>query len=138
LQRGRFRIPPRSQSEIDHLTICINGAPKVAPFASGADVGFIDVPVDTCPAQVLFGSLGLLRREFLDPANDRRSVDRDPSLFQKVCDILIGQRIAQISPHGTKDDFTLKPVVFERGLTRHDEPQMPKNGQTAQIMQQSH
>ena len=48
--RGRPRIPPRGQAEIDHLTIGIDGAPEVAPLAADANAGLIHCPAGHCEA----------------------------------------------------------------------------------------
>lgn len=47
---GRLRVPPRGEAEIDHLAVCIDGAPEVAPLAADADIGFINMPIDARPA----------------------------------------------------------------------------------------
>lgn len=43
VQKGfcRFCISSRCKSEVDQLTVCIDGPPKVAPFTSDTDVGFV-------------------------------------------------------------------------------------------------
>lgn len=40
-----FGIPPRSQTEVDHLLVCIDGAPEITPLGVDADVSLIDVPI---------------------------------------------------------------------------------------------
>ena len=47
-----FCIPPGGEAEIDHLTVCINGAPEIAPFATDPNVGFVNVPIDACATQM--------------------------------------------------------------------------------------
>ena len=39
-----FRIPSRSEPEVDHLAVGIDGAPQIAPRAADADVRFIYYP----------------------------------------------------------------------------------------------
>lgn len=38
-------VTPRFQSEIDHLTVCIDRAPEVAPLAADPNVGLVHVPI---------------------------------------------------------------------------------------------
>lgn len=66
-----FCIPPGGEAEIDHLTVCINGAPEIAPFATNPDVGFVNVSIDACATQMPLSALRQFRRELLDPAKDR-------------------------------------------------------------------
>jgi len=66
-----FCIPLGGQTKIDHLTVSINGAPEVAPFATNPDVGFANVPIDARATQMLLSALRQFRRELLDPAKDR-------------------------------------------------------------------
>ena len=60
----------------------INGPPEIAPLASNADVGFIDMPIDAGTAEMLLGTLGQFRAELLDPAIRCRAVNRDVTLRQ--------------------------------------------------------
>lgn len=79
---SRLGISPRSQAEVDHLTVCIDSPPQIAPFAADAGVGLIDMPVDTSPAQTFLGSLGQFRAKLLDSSINGRSVDYYAALFQ--------------------------------------------------------
>jgi len=97
---GRLGISPRSQAEVDHLTVCIDSSPKMAPFATDADIGLIDMPVDAGPAEMFLGSLFQLGAKLLDPAIRGRSVDLYAALCQEIDHILIRQWILQI-PQGT-------------------------------------
>jgi len=134
---GRLRIPPRGEAEVDHLAVCVDGAPEVAPLAADADVGLIDMPVHAGPAQMLLGAPGQFWTELLDPAIHRRAINRDVALCQKIDDILIRQRLSQIPPHRTKNDVTRKAMVFERRSTCHEQPQKPKLGRHQVLTQQS-
>lgn len=44
-------IAPCSQPEVDHLTVCINRAPQVAPLAADADIGSIGIKVREVPQE---------------------------------------------------------------------------------------
>ncbi len=111
---NRLRIPPRGEAEVDHLPVRINGAPEVVPFSADPDVGLVHMPIDTCPAQVLLCALGQFRAELLNPAIYNRAINCDIALCQKIDDILIRQRVSQISPDSTENDLTRKTMMFER------------------------
>jgi hypothetical protein len=66
---------------------------------------------------MLFGPLGYFRTKLLNPAIHSRPINGDPAFFQEVNDILIGQRIPQVPPHGAKGNIRWKAVVFDRGFT---------------------
>lgn len=77
------------------------------------------MPVDTCAAQVPPGSLRQLWAEFQNPAIHGRPIDYDAALPQKIDDILVRERIAQVPAHRTKDDAAGETVVLERRFARH-------------------
>lgn len=62
-------ITPSGEAEVDHLAVDVDGAPEIAPLATDADVGFVDMPVQTRTAQVFLGALGQFRTELLDPSD---------------------------------------------------------------------
>tara|TARA_R100000750_G_scaffold49855_1_gene34748 strand:+ start:1429 stop:1815 length:387 start_codon:yes stop_codon:yes gene_type:complete len=109
----------------------------VAPFSAYPDVGFIDKPIDTSAAQMLLSSLRQLRTELLNPSEHRGSINRDAALCQKVHDILVGQRVAQIPPHRAKDDLTRKPMMLEGRFAWHSDLKKDEDRQRAKLMQQS-
>lgn len=111
---GSLCIPPRSQSEVHHLTICIDCPPQIPPLTANTDVGLVGVPIDAGSAQMFLRSLGQFRAEFLHPAVHGRPINRDVALRQKINDVLIGQRIAQVSTHGAKNESTREAMMFER------------------------
>ena len=111
---GRLRISARGEAKIDHLAVGIDGTPEVAPLSADTDIGFIDMPVDACAAQMLLGALGQFWAELLDPAIHRRAINNDVALCQKIDDILVRQRISQIPPDGTENDITRKAMMSER------------------------
>lgn len=111
---GRLCISARSQAEVDHLAVGIDGTPEVAPLSADADVGFIDMLVDACAAQMLLGEFGQFWAELLEPRIHRRAINRDLALCQKTDDILMRQWVSQIPPDGTENDLTLKAMMFER------------------------
>jgi len=132
-----FRISPRGEAEVDHLTVRVNRAPEVAPLATNTDIGLIHMLVDACAAQVPLGSLRQFRAEFLNPTIHGRPIDYDAALLQKIDDILVGQRITQVPAHRAEDDVLRETMVFERGFARHARPPELQSGQRPQIMQQS-
>jgi len=75
---------------------------------------FDHTPVDAGPVQTLLGGPDQFWAELQDPAIHRRAINRAVALCQKIHDILIRQRVSQISPDGTKNDLTRKAMMLER------------------------
>ena len=48
-------IAPDGQPKVNHLTVCIDRVPQLAPLAANADISFIDVPVDARRSKVFLG-----------------------------------------------------------------------------------
>lgn len=83
-------VASQGKAEVDHLAVGIDGAPEIAPLATDANVGFVDMPVDTRTAQVFLGSPGQFGAELLNPAIDGRPINGDIALGQEIDHILIG------------------------------------------------
>lgn len=132
-----FRVPSCGEAEIDHLIVCVDSPPQVAPLAAHPDIGLINMPNDAGPAQILPRSFGQFRSEFLNPSIYRRPINGDLAFCEQIHHVLVGQRVAQIPTHRTKDDVTWKTVMLERGSTRHAQPQKPKSGRRRRLTQQS-
>ncbi len=111
---GRPRIPPRGEEVVNHLAVCVDGAPEVTAPPADTDVCFDHTPVDAGPVQMLLGGPDQFWAELQDPAIHRRAINRAVALCHKICDILIRQRVSQISPDGTENDLTRKAMMFER------------------------
>src|SRR3546814_19611233 len=82
--------------------------PYTTPFRSHLDVGFIQAPARIKatppePAQPLLH----LRGVALDPAIDRRMVDRNAAFRQHFLKVAIADRIATIPAHRPQDHITL-------------------------------
>lgn len=133
-----LRVPSCSEAKIDHLTVRVDSPPQVSPPAAHPDIGLINMPIDTGPAQKFFRSFGQFRSEFLNPAIHRRPINSDPALCEQIHNVLVGQWIAQISLHRAKDDVARKTVMLEWGSARHAQPQKPKAGRRRRLTQQSH
>lgn len=134
---GSLGIPPGRQTKVDQLTVRIYRSSEVAPLAADADVGFVHVPIDAGAVDMPLGALRQFRAEFLDPAIDRRSINRHAALGKQINDILVRQRIAKVPADRAKDDASREAVVLERGSTRHNQPQKPKVGGSLRLTQQS-
>jgi hypothetical protein len=75
--------------------------------------------------------------EFLHPSEDGRSIHIQTSFCKQIRDVLVGQRISQIHPHGTQDNCCWKPLAFERLSTWHNRAFSQHSSQkTPQLMQQ--
>src|SRR3546814_3930171 len=110
---------------------------QVGPLAPHLDVGFIQAPARTKatppePAQPLLH----LRGVALDPATDRRMVDRNAAFRKHFLQVAIADRIATIPAHRPQDPITLELAPLE---IRHRSllPISPKHAQPSRFLQQS-
>src|SRR5699024_5348880 len=111
---------------------------QVGPLAPHLDVGFIQAPARIKatppePAQPLLH----LRGVALDPAIDRRMVDRNAAFRQHFLKVAIADRIATIPAHRPQDHITLEMAPLE---IRHRSvrPISAKHAQASRFLQQSH
>src|SRR3546814_20561754 len=96
-------------SDLDLVAPLVVCPVQVGPLAPHLDVGFIQAPARIKatppePAQPLLH----LRGVALDPAIDRRMVDRNAAFRQHFLQVAIADRIATIPAHRPQDHITLK------------------------------
>lgn len=128
----------RRQVEIDRVAPLVDCPVQVGPLAPHLDVGFIQAPARIKatppePAQPLLH----LRGVALDPAIDRRMVDRNAAFRQHFLKVAIADRIATIPAHRPQDHITLEMAPLE---IRHRSvrPISAKHAQASRFLQQSH
>ncbi|CAB0586669.1 hypothetical protein CIP107550_00515 [Corynebacterium diphtheriae] len=127
----------RRQVEIDRVAPLVDCPVQVGPLAPHLDVGFIQAPARIKatppePAQPLLH----LRGVALDPAIDRRMVDRNAAFRQHFLKVAIADRIATIPAHRPQDHITLEMAPLE---IRHRSvrPISAKHAQASRFLQQS-
>src|SRR3546814_18832613 len=101
---------------------CSSDLVQVGPLAPHLDVGFIQAPARIKatppePAQPLLH----LRGVALDPAIDRRMVDRNAVFRQHFLKVAIADRIATIPAHRPQDQITLEMEPLEIRHRRSEE-----------------
>ena len=69
---------------IDHVSILIDGPPKIEALTLDGDEEFIDMPGVAESALFPTQSAGIGRSEFLTPVSDRLVGDKDSSLREQV------------------------------------------------------
>ncbi len=69
---------------IDHLSILIDGSPKIEALTLDGDEEFIEVPDVAEPPLLSPQNSGVGRSDFLTPVSDRLVGDKDPSLCKQV------------------------------------------------------
>lgn len=127
----------RRQVEIDRVAPLVDCPVQVGSLAPHLDVGFIQAPARIKatppePAQPLLH----LRGVALDPAIDRRMVDRNAAFRQHFLKVAIADRIATIPAHRPQDHITLEMAPLE---IRHRSvrPISAKHAQASRFLQQS-
>ncbi|WP_217356543.1 hypothetical protein [Ruegeria atlantica] len=68
-------------------------------------------------------SLGQFRTKILHPSVRHQAINHDITFGQQSDNVSVRKRIPQLSTNGVKYDVAGKTVLFERGSTRHAEPQ---------------
>src|SRR3546814_9613182 len=125
------------QVEIDRVAPLVDCPVQVGPLAPHLDVGFIQAPARIKatppePAQPLLH----LRGVALDPAIDRRMVERNAAFRQHFLKVAIADRIATIPAHRTQDHITLEmaPLEISHRSVRHISA---KHDQATRFLKQS-
>ncbi|CTQ33171.1 putative transposase OrfB [Jannaschia rubra] len=111
---GSSSITPCCQPEVDELASVFYGTPEVTPLAAYTNIGLVNVPIQPPPAAVIVGAPSDLGAEFLDPAENRSPIHRDPSLCQQITDILVREGKPAVPPDGKQDHLSRKPISLER------------------------
>ncbi len=73
-------ISPLGNQNIDHVSMLIDGPPKIEALTLDGDEGFIEVPDVAQSSLFSKQSSGVGRSEFLTPVSDRFVRDKDSSL----------------------------------------------------------
>ena len=103
-------ISTLGNQNIDHVSILIDGPPKIEALTLDGDEEFIDVPDVTESSPFPTQRLGEGRSEFLTPVSDRFVGDKDSSLCKQVFCVSKAQREPMVQPNGVTDDFRWKAM----------------------------
>ncbi len=104
-------ISTPGKQNIDHVSILIDGPPKVEALILDGDEEFIDVPDVAESSPFPTQSSGVGRSEFLTPVSDRFVGDKDSSLCKQVFYVSKAQGEPVVQPNGVTDDFKRKAVA---------------------------
>jgi hypothetical protein len=110
----RLRMPARTEHKIEGLTLRIHGPMGVVPLLLNPNIPLIHTVQVVGRPQIRTTPPVQLRRVVLDPAKHRGVVDPYPALPQKLFNVVVAQRLAQMPLHGAKDDVALKVEPFEQ------------------------
>jgi hypothetical protein len=105
-------ISPGLQKNINHLTILINGPPKIALLAVYLHEDFVDVEGVTESSVPLLQSTCVFGSELDAPEADRFPSDYDPTLSQEIFDIPVAQVEAIVEPDSVGNDTRRESVAF--------------------------
>ncbi len=107
-------ISTLGNQNIDHVSILIDGPPKIEALTLDGDEEFIDMPGVAESALFPTQSSGVRRSEFLTPVSDRFIGDKDSSLREQVLYVSKAQGEPMVQPNGVTDDFRLKAVAPDK------------------------
>ena len=108
---GGSTISTLGNQNIDHVSILIDGAPKIEALTTDGDEEFIDVPDVAESALFPTQSSGVGGTEFLTPVSDRFIGDKDSSLREQVFYVSKAQGEPMVELDDGADDFRRKTVV---------------------------
>ncbi len=103
-------ISTLGNQNIDHVSILIDGPPKIEALTLDGDEEFIDVPDVAESSLFPTQSSGVGRSEFLTPVSDCFVGDKDPSLCKQVFYVSKAQGEPVVQPNGVTDDFRRKAM----------------------------
>ena len=133
----RRRVARRGKVEVDGGSGLVDRTVQIGPLALHLYVGLVDPPARRAraaplPAQPLLD----LGRIPLNPAVDRRMVDRDAALAHHLLKIAVAHAVAAVPPDRPEHDLALEvaPLEVRHGIAPLAEDQFR---QTRQGLQQS-
>src|SRR5271157_2288380 len=92
----------------------VDGPVEIGPLAADLHVGLVDAPAGRArPAPLPTQPFLDLGRVFLNPAVNRRMVDRDAALAHHLLEITIAHPVAAIPPDRPEHYLTLKVTPLE-------------------------
>ncbi len=103
-------ISTLGNQNIDHVSILIDGPPKIEALTLDRDEEFIDVPDVAEPPLLPTQSSGVGRSEFLTPVSDRFVGNKDSSLREQVFYVSKAQGKPVVQPNGVTDDVRRKAM----------------------------
>jgi len=103
-------ISTLGNQNIDHVSILIDGPPKIEALSLEGDEEFIDVPDVAESSPFPTQSSGVGRSEFLTPVSDRFIGDKDSSLCKQVFYVTKAQGEPMVQPNGVTDEFRWKAM----------------------------
>ena len=103
-------ISTLGNQNIDHVSILIDGPPKIETLSLDGDKEFIDVPDVAEPSLFPTQSSRVGRTEFLTPVSDRFVGDKDFSLREQVFYVSKAQGGPMVEPDSVTDDFRRKAM----------------------------
>ena len=98
-------ISTLGDQNIDHVSILIDGPPKIEALTLDGDEEFIDVPDVTESSLFPTQSSGIGWSEFLTPVSDRFVGDKDSSLREQVFYVSKAQGEPMVEPNSVTDDY---------------------------------
>ena len=119
----------RRQVEVDRRSVLVDGTVQVGPAPLHLYLGLVDPPAAPCRRAFPIPAQPPLHLEpiILDPAINRRVVDRDTALAQNVLEVAIADLVAAVLTHGPQDHLTSKMPPLE--VAHHRPP--ASNGENA-------
>ena len=122
---GGLPITARLDENIDHVTILINGTPKILPPALDRDEDLVQVPRITEAALPTLQASSVLRTKLEAPKPDRFVRNRDAALRQQFLNVPKAHAESVVEPDGVADDLGWKSIsVVARRVTFH-RPSLP-------------
>ena len=103
-------ISTLGNQNIDHVSILIDGPPKIEALTLDGDEEFINVPDVAESSLFPTQSSGVGRSEFLTPIADRFVGDKGSSLCKQVFYVSKAQGEPMVQPNGVTDDFRWKAM----------------------------
>jgi hypothetical protein len=103
-------IAARLNEDVDHVSVLINGAPKIVLAAADPNEDFIEVP-DISSATLFPPRIGcVFAAELLAPLADRFVRYLNATLGQEIFDISEAQGEPIVEPNGVADDVGGKSI----------------------------
>jgi hypothetical protein len=108
------QLPANREPAVQHLTIEINTAIQVVPFAQDLDVGLVHQPRHDRGLALLADGIGQCRSELLDPAQDRSAADVNAAIGEDASDAFGCRTKLQVIANSEQDDVTREAMTRDQ------------------------
>ncbi len=127
---GGSPITARLDENVDHVTILINGTPKILTPTLDRDEDLVQVPSITEATLPTLQASRVLRTKLEAPKPDRLVRNCDAAVRQQILNVPEAHTESMIQPYGVADDFCWNSISMVARRVAFHRPSLPDTAST--------